>query len=216
MARPSKISRLPRVVVAELNERLLDNEPGNQLADWLNSRPEVQAVLEKEFGGRPITESNLSDWRLGGHAEWRRHQERLEAATAMLRQAEELNAATPGDGAVTDRMASVAAATLAQLLGGAMALPADDPKRQDAALGVVRELIRLRRTDHELRRMAWKENACPIHHGIMVLGDTLDFLAEVSAHEEIRAILIEPDLPVYERGQRLKQALAKRYLKPQT
>jgi hypothetical protein len=34
-----------------MNCRLPDAERGQRLVDWLNSLPEVQAVLKEEFGG---------------------------------------------------------------------------------------------------------------------------------------------------------------------
>jgi hypothetical protein len=39
---------LPRDIREQLNRRLDDGEPGVQLATWLNSLPEVQAVLPDE------------------------------------------------------------------------------------------------------------------------------------------------------------------------
>jgi hypothetical protein len=54
---------------------------------WLNSLPEVQALLAAEFGGKPVREQNLSDWRKHGYKKWRRWREAqaLVAETAALR-----------------------------------------------------------------------------------------------------------------------------------
>jgi hypothetical protein len=78
MIRNGKIARLPKVVQEQLNHRLNDNEPGKNLVVWLNSLPEVQAVIAAEFGGRPIREQNLSEWRHGGFRDWQRQQERCD------------------------------------------------------------------------------------------------------------------------------------------
>ncbi len=45
---------------------------------WLNSLPEVQAVLAAEFEGKPIREQNLSEWRKLGYVKWEHQQEALD------------------------------------------------------------------------------------------------------------------------------------------
>src|SRR5438045_3895894 len=78
MTRNGKIARLPKAVQEQLNRRLEDNEPGKRLVEWLNSLPEVQAVITLEFSGKPIREQNLSEWKKGGYHDWQRQQERSE------------------------------------------------------------------------------------------------------------------------------------------
>jgi hypothetical protein len=46
---------------------LSDGEPGRDLVAWLNGLPEVQRVVIAEFGGRPVREQNLSEWKQGGY-----------------------------------------------------------------------------------------------------------------------------------------------------
>jgi hypothetical protein len=65
-----KISRLPREIREQLNQRLDDGEPGNRLVAWLNGLPAVQALLAAEFGGAAINEQNLSNWKQGGYRDW--------------------------------------------------------------------------------------------------------------------------------------------------
>ena len=67
MARTGKIARLSRNLRAQLNTRLQDGQDGKQIVQWLNSLPQVKEVLAEGFNRRPITEQNLSDWRLGGY-----------------------------------------------------------------------------------------------------------------------------------------------------
>ena len=50
MSRFGKIARLPLDIREQLNRRLQDGEIGKELVVWLNSVPEVQAVLKAEFG----------------------------------------------------------------------------------------------------------------------------------------------------------------------
>src|SRR3954447_17065169 len=84
ITRTAKIARLPRAVREELNGRLLEREPGNHLVNWLNEKPEA---LAKHFGRRSISEQNLSVWRQGGFADWRRYQEAKEVRRPTLRRA---------------------------------------------------------------------------------------------------------------------------------
>src|SRR6185436_578750 len=78
VTRNGKIARLPKAIREELNRRLSDGEPGKDLVGWLNGLPEVQRVVATEFGGRPVREQNLSEWKQGGYPEWLRQQEALE------------------------------------------------------------------------------------------------------------------------------------------
>ncbi len=78
--RRGKIARLPSRIREELNLRLDNGDPGPELLAWLNGLPEVQAILARQFGGRPIRQQNLSEWRLGGWQDWMQEQAALEAA----------------------------------------------------------------------------------------------------------------------------------------
>ena len=65
-ARRGKVARLPVAVREEVNRRLQNGVPGQELVAWLNGLPEVKALLESQFGGVPVSEKNLSGWRRGG------------------------------------------------------------------------------------------------------------------------------------------------------
>ena len=70
--RNGKIARLPKAVRHELSCRLSEGEPGASLVDWLNERDDVKTVLATRFGGRPVSEQNLSEWRAESEIEvWR-------------------------------------------------------------------------------------------------------------------------------------------------
>jgi hypothetical protein len=75
-----KIGRLPKNIQEQVNRRLENGEKGRSLVLWLNSLPEVQAVLAAEFAGRPVREQNLSDWRQHGYKNWLWRQEALAMA----------------------------------------------------------------------------------------------------------------------------------------
>jgi len=65
-----KISRLPEPLREQINHRMDHGDTGKNIADWLNSLPEVQSLLAAEFGGKPIREQNLSEWRKRGFQLW--------------------------------------------------------------------------------------------------------------------------------------------------
>ena len=70
MTRTGKIARLPLAIRDHLNRRLLDNEPGPSLLDWLNSLREVHAILAADFASQPVSPANLSQWKNGGYSDW--------------------------------------------------------------------------------------------------------------------------------------------------
>jgi hypothetical protein len=95
-----KIGRLPAGVQEELNRRMANGERGGRLAVWLNSLPEVQAVVAAEFAGKPVREQNLSQWRQHGYKKWLWRQE----AQAMVAETGAWQA--PGAPPLTDQMAT--------------------------------------------------------------------------------------------------------------
>src|SRR6266446_8960154 len=94
MSHKGKIARLPLAIREQLNRRLQDGEIGRDLVVWLNSVPEVQAVLKAEFGERPVNEPNLSDWKAGGYEEWLVHQDTMEQVNQLVANAKELGGAS--------------------------------------------------------------------------------------------------------------------------
>jgi|SRR5579859_4348704 len=66
-----KISRLPRDLRDQLHRRLDDGQSENDILPWLNSLPEVQAVLKQFFKGEPISPNNLSQYRQRGFRRWK-------------------------------------------------------------------------------------------------------------------------------------------------
>jgi hypothetical protein len=122
---------------------------------WLNSHQEVQEVLSEHFEGRAISDHNLSEWKQRGYLQWLRHEQALECARGMLEEAEELENELEGFKLI-DRVNELAAVALLQLLREAQSQE-DGPARKAAVLELVRELQRLRRGDHEMRRVQIKE-----------------------------------------------------------
>jgi len=90
--RTGKIARLPHHIRDQLNGRLYEGEPAKHLALWLNSLPEVQAILAAGFGAKPIRPQNLSERKQGGYRDWLLQQEALELVRRLAEDAGELQA----------------------------------------------------------------------------------------------------------------------------
>src|SRR5713101_4739162 len=115
MSRFGKIARLPLDIREQLNRRLQDGEIGKELVVWLNSVPEVQAILKAEFGDRPVNEPNLSDWRTGGYEDWLVHQDTMGQVNQLVANAKELGGAC--DTPLSELLATCLAARYAVELG---------------------------------------------------------------------------------------------------
>jgi len=146
MTRNGKIARLSREVREQLNRRLDDGEPGVALVDWLNSVPEVQAVLAAEFQSRSISEQNLSEWKAGGFCDWQSQQEALEMVRQLAGDADELRQATPD--LLTDKLALWLAARYVVALKSVEGEP--DWKRLRE---LCNDLVALRKGDHRQERL---------------------------------------------------------------
>ena len=75
-----KISRLPAAIRDQVNQRLANGQPGAVLLPWLNSLPEVQALLAQHFDGQSITDQNLTEYRQHSFRRWEMRQAALEFA----------------------------------------------------------------------------------------------------------------------------------------
>lgn len=86
-----KIGRLPKAIRELLNRRLDDGVSHSSLAEWLNGLPPVKSVLEAYFGSAPISEKNISNWRLTGYQRWAEKQELLNEVKELSEEASDVN-----------------------------------------------------------------------------------------------------------------------------
>ena len=114
MTRKGKIARLPQPIREQINRRLQNGEEGKQIAEWLNTLPEVDRLMAAEFDGQPINETNLSNWKLGGYRDWEAQQEALEAVRRFGADAAELGQAAGGQ--LADQLALCLTARIAVAL----------------------------------------------------------------------------------------------------
>ncbi len=160
ITRIGKIGRLPKSIRDELGHRIEDGEQGKELVKWLNGLSGVQRVLKEQFGGRPITEQNLSEWKQTGHPEWLRQEETRSLVTKLTEQSDDLDEAADGM-EISDRLGSVLAAELASLAQKLLEEVTDPKERWRRLQEVLRELRHLRHEDHngqrnQLQRQRWE------------------------------------------------------------
>ena len=91
-----KIGRLSKSRREELGERMEDGQTGKELAQWLNGLPDVQALLQEKFGGLPVNEQNVTNWRQSGHLDWLRLREGRARVMRLVSDAAELSAVAGG------------------------------------------------------------------------------------------------------------------------
>jgi hypothetical protein len=152
MTRTGKIARLPRDIRNQLNRRIADGEPGSRLVEWLNTLEPVRHALAQDFGGREISEQNLSEWKQGGYQEWLARQETLACARELAGDAEELADAV--DGSLTEHLAVVLSARYAALVAGWDGEMNDEFRRKTRALrALCQDIVELRRGDHCAERL---------------------------------------------------------------
>jgi len=149
MTRTGKIARLPRDIRHQLNRRLQDGELQTHSVEWLNSLPEVQAVLKAEFDERPISEQNLSEWKTGGYRDWVLQQDTLELLGQMADDGEELKQAVKEP--LTDKLALWVAA---RYIVATKALSAAEGEESWRLLReFCGDIVALRKGDHSAERL---------------------------------------------------------------
>jgi hypothetical protein len=134
----------------ELNQRLDDGEVGQELVAWLNALPEVQTALATHFGGRAITEQNLSVWKQGGFADWLRHQEARDWADRVMEASDDFETA-PAHTPLAEYVAVQVLMELVKQLEKAREID-DATEQRHAVLGVAQQVTQLRRADYQGER----------------------------------------------------------------
>jgi hypothetical protein len=146
-----KIGRLPKTIRDDLGRRIEDGEPGKESVKWLNGEPRVQEILKEQFGGRAITEQNLSEWKQRGHPEWLRHEETRSLVSKLTEQSDDLDEAADGM-EISDRLDSILAAELASLAEKLLEEVTDPKERWQRFQEVLREFRYFRHEGNNSRR----------------------------------------------------------------
>lgn len=202
MTRTGKIARLPRTVRGELNRRLRNGEQGKRLVRWLNENAEVRAALQAEFGGRAISEQNLSEWKAGGYREWLAHQEALEHAAELAQAAGELQETA---GALADHLATALTARYATALaewdGDA---DGAGGRRLRVLRALCQDVVELRRGDHSAARLRI-EQARLDRDKEQTEEEVLAYFQRWAKNPKVRAAICEGCATPAERERRLRQ-----------
>jgi hypothetical protein len=147
MTRRGKIARLPHPIREQINQRLQNGEEAKQIAAWLNTLPDVTSLMAAEFDGQPVSEVNLSNWKLGGYRDWEDQQAAFDSALLFHSEAAQLSQAGGGP-QLADHLALCLTARLAAALRHTSA-NADDPAQALEELRRLRrDLVALRKGDH--------------------------------------------------------------------
>ena len=184
MTRNGKIARLPCVIRKLLNRRLRDGECGSKLVVWLNGLPAVQENLRQNFGGRAISEQNLSEWKQGGYQEWLQQEEAREWVRSLSEDSEALEDEA-GDLSVADLLSAPLAVAIGRQLQNAGTAPADDPAHARVLLELARELAQLRRLDHSRDRLRIERERWEVEQE-KDAGEELAKLREALTHAEVQ------------------------------
>jgi hypothetical protein len=158
MTHNGKIGRLPKAVQEQLNRRLQNCERGGPLAIWLNSLPEVQAILAARFWSartRPRfdTSRNVCQSESGDcHAEvrlWQQEAQALAADTGGLQ--------VPGAPPLTDQMAGWV--SVRYLMAVRKLIEENDGGKPALKVmrGFCRGIVALRRGDHRGTRLQMEQ-----------------------------------------------------------
>jgi hypothetical protein len=152
MSRIGKIGRLPHELRMKVNERLQDCESGETILEWLNGLPEVREMLREHFEGAPINKQNLSEWRVGGHEEWVRHNEALETMYRFTGKADDILDAA-NEEPLSDRLALLLVVELAKTAEELLAQADGPEKRWERLRELLPQVAALRRADHRLEKL---------------------------------------------------------------
>ena len=146
----SKIARFSPQIREEVNRRLDRSEQHNRILEWLNSLPEVQALLKQEFDGEPVKRQNLQSWNKNGFRHWQLRQSALAFTEDSL--PDDLDQATIEKmSAKLIRCLQIRYAAVA----GSMPGPSGDPEVELRRLGdLCNNLTALRRGDLTAERLA--------------------------------------------------------------
>ena len=150
--RNGKIARLPHSIREQVNQRLDDGVQANLIIDWLNSLPEVQAILQEHFDSQPINPVNMTQWKKGGFLDWQNQQMALQLFESLDDENSFGHKALGGS--LTEKLARWAAI---QLAANAQAIVANEenPELKWRRLGeFCAQVARLRRDEIASQRLA--------------------------------------------------------------
>lgn len=150
-SRTGKIARLPYAIREQVNLRLQNGEKGISILHWLNSLPDVCSLLQTHFAGRPISPSNLTEWKQGGYRDWIVAQQTFELAADLFHEQALVQPGNP-DADFTPKLAHCAAIHYAAAANQLLSPDADAQSRFEIVHQLIGDISRLRRSEiHDQR-----------------------------------------------------------------
>lgn len=137
MARNGKIARLPLSVREELNERLRENENGQDILTWLNGLAVVKERINDPrsgWQGQPVNDANLSLWRSGGFVDWLGEQDQIHRVEKLSELSYRLAKASGGN--MSEGLLAIAAGKLQEALEAGSEVTFDEASGKEILSGV--------------------------------------------------------------------------------
>ena len=163
-----KIGQLSPELREQVNLRLERGHREAPIVAWLNSLPEVQAMLKNEFEGKPIREQNLSDWRKHGFKDWLR----LRQAKCLAAEIGELPVAA--NSPFTDQLSAWGSVRYLMAVRDLVQNPADGSSHFDTMREFHRDVIALRLADHRSARLQFEKRRLECSDSLRALTSKSD------------------------------------------
>ncbi|HTB83068.1 MAG TPA: hypothetical protein VK742_05385 [Candidatus Sulfotelmatobacter sp.] len=202
MTARGKIGRLPKAVQEELNRRLQNGERGKVLVAWLNGLEPVRDIIREQFGGQPIVEQNLSEWRKRGYQQWLWREEAKEMAREMAEETAELQA--PGVLSLTDQMASWVTVRYLMAVRKLMEASQDQEPDVKTLRNFLQDVVMVRRGDHSGARVK-VEQARMNREQEKTDAEVIAFFQEWVEFPAVRDVIRQDRLTRKERQERLAE-----------
>jgi hypothetical protein len=157
-----KISQLPVDLREQVNHRIYNDDPHHEILIWLNTLPEVRKLIVEEYGGKPISKQNFSEWVQNGYRHWRLRQDALAFASNLDEDDEAIQAAF--DGSIANKLSRWASLNYAAAAQSLSAKDAEaDPEANFRRLhDLCLDIAVLRRGDLSAARIAIEEKRLAI------------------------------------------------------
>ncbi len=153
--RNGKNAKLPRALRDQINRAFDAGQSAVSIARELNKIPEVKAMLEAHFEGRPISPQNLSEWKGGGYRDWQLRQELILQHQEFAANLHELSQTAEG---MANSLFHMLLLDYARLMKNKdHETPEDFEKKRKALSNQLQDITKLQRCDIQARNVEVQE-----------------------------------------------------------
>jgi hypothetical protein len=189
-ARNGKIAKLPRPIRDQINRCFDSGQSAVSIADHLNKLPEVKAMLEAHFEGRPIKPQNLCEWKAGGYRDWQMRQELLLKQSELAADAQEMGQIANG---MADSLYGMLMLEYAQLMKDRdKYTPEEFEKKRKDLSAWAQDVVRLRRCENQTRSVEVQEERLERDREKTAEEIFLKFMEWAGNPEIRRTFILEP------------------------